>query len=168
MDRHRPPHVLRPLQFVDLLLPDVPVEQALSRRPQQLSRPSGNLLIRSPRQPPAGGWPELGSVVSKLHGLAAPGMPAAVDLSIEMAHRPYNLPGAGFLGTAHAPFQPRGRTMEDMVLQGVSVDRLADRRALVTGLDRFRRAVDQQLAAGPGTFGMERVVAYCPGSSVGC
>ena len=105
-----------------------------------------------PRVQPAGGWPELGAVMSKLQGMAVPGMPPAVDLSLEMAHKPYNLPGSGFLGTAHAPFQPRGRAMDDMVLQGVDLERLADRRTLVSGLDRFRRNVDQGLPGGLDTF----------------
>jgi len=107
---------------------------------------------RGPRVQPAGGWPELGSVLSKLQGTAAPGMPTALDLSLEMGHKPYNLPGPGFLGTAHAPFKPRGRMMKDMVLQGVSLERLSDRHALVSSLDRFRRTVDQRLPVGLDTF----------------
>jgi hypothetical protein len=49
----------------------------------------------------------------------------------------------GFLGPAHAPFQPnKGGGKEDMVLNGVTLDRLADRRALLQGFDQFRRDID--------------------------
>jgi hypothetical protein len=61
-----------------------------------------------------------------------------------MGHMPWADPGQpGFLGIANAAFKPgQGAGMDDLVLQGVSLDRLRDRRALLTGLDRFRRDVD--------------------------
>jgi len=93
---------------------------------------------------PQGGWPEIGSVLSKIQGPVDPSVPPAVDLSMKMQHLPYNLPGPGFLGTDHTPFKPSGDAMNDMVLQGVSLDRLTDRGALLTSLDRFRRQTDRQ------------------------
>ncbi|MCC6507761.1 MAG: DUF1501 domain-containing protein [Pirellulaceae bacterium] len=96
------------------------------------------------RTQPSGGWPEIGSVLSKLRGPVDPSVPPAVDLSMKMAHEPYNLPGPGFLGAAHTPFKPSGDAMDDMVLQGISLDRLSDRASLLTSLDRFRRQVDQR------------------------
>jgi hypothetical protein len=48
----------------------------------------------------------------------------------------------GFLGTSHAPFKPSGAGKADMVLNGVTLDRLTDRRALLGSLDKFRRDVD--------------------------
>ncbi len=99
------------------------------------------------RSQPQGGWPEIGSVLSKLHGPVDPSVPPAIDLSMKMEHQPYNLPGPGFLGMAHTPFKPSGDAMNDMVLQGVSLDRLTDRGSLLASLDRFRRQADRQPAS---------------------
>jgi hypothetical protein len=98
---------------------------------------------RPKRQMPPGGWPSLGSCVSKLQGAADPSMPAFVGLAGAMGHKPWADPGqAGFLGIAHAPFKPSGEGKDDMTLNGVSLDRLGDRRALLGSLDRFRREAD--------------------------
>jgi hypothetical protein len=99
---------------------------------------------RSHRQQPAGGWPSIGSVVSKLQGPVDPSVPPFVGLAPAMGHMPWADPGQpGFLGIANAAFKPQqGAGMDDLVLQGVSLDRLRDRRALLSGLDRFRRDVD--------------------------
>jgi hypothetical protein len=93
-------------------------------------------------QQPLGGWPEIGSVLSRLAGPVDPAVPPAVDLSMKMAHLPYNLPGPGWLGMAHTPFKPSGEAMDDMVLRGVSVDRLNDRGVLLAQLDAARRQID--------------------------
>jgi hypothetical protein len=92
-------------------------------------------------QPP-GNWPTFGSVVSRLQGLSRPGIPTAMGLAAKMIHPPYNDPGPGFLGSAHALFTPDGECRDNMLLQGVAIDRLGDRRALLGSLDRFRRAAD--------------------------
>ncbi len=105
------------------------------------------------RSQPQGGWPEIGSVLSKLYRPVDPSVPPAVDLSMKMEHQPYNLPGPGFLGMAHAPFKPSGDAMNDMVLQGVSLDRLTDRSALLSSLEKFRRQADQQAASAAGADG---------------
>jgi hypothetical protein len=59
-----------------------------------------------------------------------------------MQHRPYNDSSAGFLGISHRSFKPEGDAKGDMVLNGVTLDRLADRRTLLAGFDKFRRDVD--------------------------
>jgi hypothetical protein len=93
-------------------------------------------------QPP-GGWPSLGSVLSKLQGPVNKAVPAFVGLAPKMGHVPWSDPGKpGFLGIAHAPFKPDGGGKADMVLNGVTLDRLADRKKLLTGFDNFRRDVD--------------------------
>ncbi len=95
-----------------------------------------------PKQPP-GGWPSLGSTLSKLQGQTDPGIPAFVGLAPKAGHPPYGSPGhPGFLGPAHSAFRPNGPGMEDLQLNGVTLDRLSDRRALLTGFDRFRRELD--------------------------
>lgn len=90
---------------------------------------------------PPGGWPEIGSVVSKLQGGAA-AVPNYVNLSPKMQHTPYNQGRTSFLGVAHAPFMPMGSVKDDMTLNGVTIERLADRRALLDSFDGFRRDTD--------------------------
>jgi hypothetical protein len=86
----------------------------------------------------------MGSVLSKLYRSADPAMPPFVGLAPKMGHMEWADNGsAGFLGVGHAPFQPnKGAGKEDMTLNGVSLDRLTDRRALLEGFDKFRRDVD--------------------------
>jgi hypothetical protein len=91
---------------------------------------------------PGGGWPQFGSVVSAVQGPAVPDTPPFVSLCYTCSHAPYNEPGPGFLGVGHSPLDPLGATRDDMVLQGITTDRLADRRALLASVDRFRREAD--------------------------
>jgi len=109
---------------------------------------------RHPRNPrPSGGWPQFGSMVSRVLGTATPTAPPFVSLCYQCMHPPYNEPGSGFLGTSHAPFRPMGPTKQDMVLQGISLDRLSNRRSLLTSLDQFRRDTDTtQSMKGMDTF----------------
>jgi hypothetical protein len=98
---------------------------------------------RSHRQQPAGGWPSMGSMLSKLKGCADPAVQPFVGLAPKMGHMPWADAGQpGFLGIAHAPFKPSGDGKADMVLDGVSLERLRDRRSLLTAFDRFRRDAD--------------------------
>jgi hypothetical protein len=66
-------------------------------------------------------------------------------------HAPWGDPGdGGFLGVKHAPFRLVGgkgekRTVENrenMVLKGISLERLRDRDSLLNSLDQFRRETD--------------------------
>ena len=91
---------------------------------------------------PQGNWPEMGSVLSKLQGSRQQGIPPYVNLAPLMQHRPYNSGYGGFLGQAHAAFQPNRECKEDMILQGINVQRLGDRRQLVKSFDGFRRSFD--------------------------
>jgi len=105
---------------------------------------------RSFRPQPAGGWPSLGSVVSRLQGSANPAVLPFVGLSPRMISSSWADAGQpGFLGMAHAPFKPNADGMADMVLQGVSMDRLADRRALLASFDLVRRQAEQASARAP-------------------
>jgi len=96
------------------------------------------------RNQPPGGWPALGSVLSKLYGPLDKSMPPYVGLAPKMGHEQWSDNGMpGFLGVAHAPFQPnKGSGKNDMVLNGVTLDRLADRKRLLSCFDQFRRDVD--------------------------
>jgi hypothetical protein len=97
---------------------------------------------RSHQQQPPGGWPELGSVVAKVQGPTSPAVPPYVGLSPRMQHTPYNSGYPGFLGPAYTPFQPNGDGKDDMVLQGISLERLGDRKSLIAALDNFNRRAD--------------------------
>ncbi|MDP6443516.1 MAG: DUF1501 domain-containing protein [Pirellulaceae bacterium] len=97
---------------------------------------------------PAGGWPEMGSLLSKVRGPVDRAVPPTIDLSMKMAHLPYNLPGAGFVGKAHAPFKPSGEAMKDMVLSGVTPARLNDRKTLLKKFDDYRREFETGLPEG--------------------
>ncbi|MSU62741.1 MAG: DUF1501 domain-containing protein [Pedosphaera sp.] len=96
---------------------------------------------RKNNQPP-GGWPSFGSAISKVLGQTDPAIPAFVGLEPRMQHRPYNAATAGYIGVGHNAFKPAGDGKADMLLNGVTVDRLSDRRTLLASFDQFRRDVD--------------------------
>src|SRR5882672_10572920 len=97
----------------------------------------------NPKKPtPAGGWPQFGSVVAKLQGQVDPAVPAFGSLCYTCTHGPYNEPGPGFLGPAAHPFRAMGKTRDDMVLRGISVERLDDRKTLLKKFDDMRRDAD--------------------------
>ncbi len=91
---------------------------------------------------PAGGWPHIGSASSRLQGPVQPGVPPFVSACYVTQHKPYNEPSAGFLGLGHNAFRPMGEGKDDLVLQGITADRLGDRRQLLSSVDQFRRAWD--------------------------
>ncbi|WP_437206524.1 DUF1501 domain-containing protein [Planctomicrobium sp. SH664] len=96
------------------------------------------------RNQPPGGWPALGSVLSKVQGARDPALPAYVGLSPKMGFMPWADNGSpGFLGLAHAPFTPAGDGKEDLVLNGITLDRLKNRQQVLGAFDRFRSSVDQ-------------------------
>ncbi len=97
----------------------------------------------NPRKPtPAAGWPQFGSAVAKLKGPIDPSVPPYFSLCYTCTHGPYNEPGPGFLGPALAPFRAMGQTRDDMVLRGIAVNRLADRKTLLNRFDDMRRDAD--------------------------
>lgn len=97
----------------------------------------------NPKKPtPAGGWPQFGSAVAKLQGPVDPSVPPFVSVCYTCTHGPYNEPGPGFLGQALSPFRAMGKTRDDMVLRGLSVERLADRKTLLSKFDDMRRDAD--------------------------
>ena len=86
--------------------------------------------------------PALGAALSKLQGPVHPAVPPFISLTHPTPNG-WNDPGRhGFLGPAHAPFRPAGEDRQNMVLDGISLDRLNDRKQLRTAFDRFRRNVD--------------------------
>ena len=96
---------------------------------------------RKQNQPP-GGWPSMGACVSRLMGASDAAVPPFIGLEPRMQHRPYNAANAGYAGVACDAFRPGADSKGDMVLNGVTTERLADRRLLLAAMDRFRREVD--------------------------
>ena len=101
------------------------------------------LAGRSDRNQPQGGWPCMGANLSAIEGPVHPSVPPFVGLAPDMGHKPWADAGqAGFLGVSHSPFKPSGPGKGDMVLDGISLDRLSDRRSLLASFDRMRRSID--------------------------
>ena len=96
------------------------------------------------RNEPAGGWPHIGSAVSRLQGPMLPGVPPFVSLCYTTQHKPYNEPSTSFLGLGHSSFRPTGPGRDDLVLQGIDASRLGDRRNLLSAVDSFRRQADNR------------------------
>ncbi|MDB5386523.1 MAG: hypothetical protein JWM11_2169 [Planctomycetaceae bacterium] len=96
---------------------------------------------------PPGDWPSLGSVLSRQLGPRVLGVPPAVDLTpldpdVRFILRtPPTQPG--YLGAAHAGFEVQAVDRRNIMLNGVSLNRLADRRTLLASFDRFRRQVEK-------------------------
>ena len=98
---------------------------------------------RKKQNMPSGGWPSIGSTISRLQGPLNPDVPPFVSLCYKTSHVPWGDPGTpGFLGVPHAPFRPMADGKDDMVLNGVTLERLQDRKQLLNSFDRFRRDVD--------------------------
>ncbi|MCA9056625.1 MAG: DUF1501 domain-containing protein, partial [Planctomycetaceae bacterium] len=100
------------------------------------------------RQPP-GGWPSAGAWVSKMQGPVVDAVPPNVALMYQTGNRTWGEPGTGgFLGVAHSPFNVVGRearsSSENMVLQGITLERLQDRMRLRGAIDAFKRSLDQK------------------------
>jgi hypothetical protein len=97
---------------------------------------------------PAGGWPAAGAWVSKLQGPVNQSIPPHLSMCYKTDHGPWGYDGdGGFLGIAHSPFKLVGGRNEtsktdNMTLQGVTLDRLADRNSLLSGFDKLRRDLD--------------------------
>ncbi len=98
---------------------------------------------RRVKNQPEGGWPSFGSVVSKVRGAVDLGTPPYVSLTPRMKSSTWSDPGQpGFLGPAHAPFTPNASGGASMTLQGISLEKLADRRTLMAQLDRLKAEAD--------------------------
>ncbi|MBC8355513.1 MAG: DUF1501 domain-containing protein [Planctomycetes bacterium] len=96
---------------------------------------------------PNGGWPSAGAWVSRLAGSVNKAIPPNLAMMYQTGNRTWGEPGtAGFLGPMHNPFNMVGRKAreksDNMVLQGVTLERLQDRDRLRSAVDQFRRDVD--------------------------
>ena len=95
------------------------------------------------RNQPPGGWPCFASAISKLQGPVNRETPAAVALQPRIGGQPWSDPGQpGFAGLAHAPFAPNAAGTQDLVLDGMNLQKLRDRRTLLSRLDLLRSKLD--------------------------
>lgn len=88
--------------------------------------------------------PNVCSVVSKVLGRTDPVIPAYVDLFPVMQHRPYNIPGPGFVGPAHAGAKVENDQINLMRLNDLSATEFNGRRQLLESVDQMRRTLDTQ------------------------
>ncbi|MFM8288271.1 MAG: DUF1501 domain-containing protein [Planctomycetaceae bacterium] len=104
------------------------------------------------------GHPSLGSIASRYRGPRQSGMPAYVLLSEDpvMHHHLFDSNGHGYLGVAHAPFtvmhdpyaerfqheRLKAATSSLELADDLTLERVADRRSLLAGLDRLPRLLD--------------------------
>ncbi|MCA9270742.1 MAG: DUF1501 domain-containing protein [Planctomycetales bacterium] len=99
---------------------------------------------------PSGGWPMMGSWISKTLGQVDQAVPANASLMYTTDHKEWgDAGGGGFLGLPHAPFrlvggkgEGAGSKNENMVLRGITPEGLQDRRSLLNAFDRLRRDID--------------------------
>ncbi len=98
---------------------------------------------RTQQNQPGAGWPSFGSMVAKVQGPVTPAVSPFVGLSPKMTTATWaNAGQPGFLGQAYGPFKPNADGMANMVLQGMTVDRLGERKTLLRSFDSLRREAD--------------------------
>ena len=98
-------------------------------------------------QMPREGRPNFGAWVAHEQGRVNNSVPPNVSLCYPTGHRPWGeTQFGGFLGAANAPFglvekDPNAKS-SNMVLKGITLDRLNNRELLRSAFDRFRRDAD--------------------------
>ncbi|MSR56011.1 MAG: DUF1501 domain-containing protein [Gemmataceae bacterium] len=107
-------------------------------------------------------YPSVGSVVSRFRGPRQPGMPSYVMLSEEpvMHHHLFDAMGPGYLGVTHSPFavlqdpypaefqfdRLRSATSSLELANDATLDRINDRKSLLSELDRLPRRLNSNQA----------------------
>jgi hypothetical protein len=112
-----------------------------------------------------GGRPSIGAAVARLRGPVDPSVPPFVGLAARTQHMPWSDPGRpGFLGPTYNAFKPDGEGLTDLRLNGVTADRLADRRQLRSTFDGLRRELDASGAVGAMDAATERALGVLTSS----
>jgi hypothetical protein len=88
-------------------------------------------------------YPGLGAIVARHRSAVRPDMPPYVALNVQARS---HVAGGGAMGTAFDPFDGRTATRVLGLTGGLSADRLADRRRLLSDIDRLRAAADRSAA----------------------
>lgn len=96
--------------------------------------------------------PHFGSVVARMQGPTDPTVPAFVDLSPTMQHKPYNSPGPALLGQASAPTKVDGEELAVMKNLTVTPEQLHNRKLLLERIDAFRKTAGQTTSVSVDTY----------------
>jgi hypothetical protein len=93
-----------------------------------------------------GGWPSMGSIAAKFRGANAPGIPGYVALADSL---PADIWGAGHMGGDFEPVSGKDLSGRLKLSEGLTVERLGNRRDLLTQMDDWKRSVEgnAQIAA---------------------
>ena len=98
---------------------------------------------RTVKNQPPGGWPSIGSTISRVLGPVNPSMPPFFGLAPNAGHPPYGSPGhPGYLGVAHGAFRPSGPVKDNLQLDSVKTLQFKDRKSLLASFDAMRRDTD--------------------------
>lgn len=121
---------------------------------------------------PAGGWPTAGAWVSRLTRDNDPAIPPNLAMMYQTGNRTWGDPyDAGFLGAKHNPFNLVGKKAreksDNMVLQGITLERLRDREALRSAFDRFQREVDANPALAGVDTNLDQALGILTDSKLG-
>lgn len=152
-----PSEIAGPWRPIDTNVPGIQICEAFPRLAQMMDKlvPIRSIVDAQPghdavqcytgrthQREPAGGWPQFGSVVSLLTRPVHRSVPPFVSLCHTCTHGPYNEPGPGFLGVGQSALRPLGPSRADMILHGVTLGRLSNRKALLSSMDRLQRDID--------------------------
>ncbi len=111
-----------------------------------------------------GGTPSVGAWISRLTDPVTRAVPSHMSLMYPTGEKRWGDPGnGGFLGMAHSPFRlvsgqgsNRVESAENMVLQGITLERLHERSNLQRALDGFRKEADTSgVMEGMNVFGQQ-------------
>ena len=121
---------------------------------------------------PVGGWPTAGAWVSRLAKNVDPAIPPNLALMYQTGNRTWGDPyKAGFLGAQHNPFNLVGRKAreksDNMVLKGISLERLQDREALRSAFDKFQKDVDSRPGLAGGDSNLDQALGILTDSKLG-
>lgn len=90
-----------------------------------------------------GGRPSIGSALAKIRGPVDPSVPPFVGLAKPTDHAPWADSGRpGFIGSTFKAFSPAGPGMADMRLGSLTLERLSNRRELLSKFDKLRATID--------------------------
>lgn len=105
---------------------------------------AGNPLARRTNNGKDGdGYPSMGSVAAKFRGANSPGIPGYVALADSLAA---DIWGAGHLGGAYDPVSGKDLAGRLALAEGLTVERLGNRRDLAEQMDDWKRGVGQNEA----------------------
>ena len=92
-----------------------------------------------------GGRPGVGAIMSKVQGPASATVPTHISLTKDRNGHRIRFGDPGFLGALHGPLQVDGDGRRNLSLHpGITLDRFAGRKQLLSSLNRVRAAVDRQ------------------------